>query len=123
MRKNRPQIVGDEIQKIISDIIRNKLKDPRVPVLTSVTEVRMSSDLTHATCYISVFGDDEAKSKCMSAIEHAKGFIRTEMCRQINLRVAPELHFKLDTSLEDAARLSKFIDDTIAEDKRKRGEI
>ena len=120
MRRNRTQIVGDEMQKVISDIIQNKVKDPRIPMLTSVTGVKMSPDLAYATVYISVYGDDEAKKGCMDALKHAKGFIRTEMCKRINLRVAPELTFSLDTSLEDAARMEAFITKMLEEDRRKR---
>lgn len=105
------------MQKVISDIIMNKLRDPRIPILTSVTEVKMSSDLTHATVYISVFGDKEVCDNAMKAIEHAKGFIRTETVKQIKLRLAPELHFKLDTMLEEATRMDKLIDETIKKDE------
>lgn len=122
MRRNRAQIVGDEMQKVLSDIILNKVKDPRIPLLTSVTGVKMSSDLTHANVDISVFGDERSKTECLAAIEHAKGFIRVEMCKKINLRVAPELHFALDNTLEEAARMDALIDSTIARDKELRKE-
>ena len=120
MKRRRPEIVGDELQKIISGIISNKLRDPRVPLMTTVTGVKMSSDLTHATVFVSVYGDDETKKGAMDAIEHAKGFIRREMCKQINLRVAPELHFEADNSLEDAARMNDLIDRTLHEDAVRR---
>lgn len=120
MRRNRAQIVGDEMQKVLSNIINNDVKDPRIPLLTSIVEVRMSSDLTHATCYVSVFGDEHAKSEALRAIIHASSFIRREMCKYINLRVAPELHFVLDNTLEDAAKLYSLIDKTVDDDKKRR---
>lgn len=117
MRSRRPEIVGDEIQKIISGIISGKLNDPRVPLMTTVTAVKMSKDLSHATVLISVFGDERTKKEAMDAIEHAKGFIRYETVQQINLRVAPELHFKLDNTLDEAERMDALIKKTIAEDE------
>lgn len=117
MRSRRPEIVGDEIQKIISGIISGKLNDPRVPLMTTVTAVKMSKDLSHATVFISVFGDERTKKETMDAIEHAKGFIRYETVQQINLRVAPELHFKLDNTLDEAERMDALIKKTIAEDE------
>lgn len=120
MKRRRPEIVGDELQKIISNIISNKLRDPRVPLMTSVTGVKMSSDLTHATVFVSVYGDDDTKKGAMDAIEHAKGFIRYEAVQQINLRVAPELHFKLDTTLDEAKRMEALIAKTIEDDERRR---
>ena len=120
MRRNRAQIVGDEMQKVLSNIINNDVKDPRIPLLTSIVEVKMSSDLTHATCYVSVFGDARAKDEALAAIKHASGFIRREMCKYINLRVAPELHFVLDNTLEEASKLYQLIDKTVGEDEKKR---
>ena len=120
MKRNRAQIVGDEMQKVLSNIINNDVKDPRIPLLTSIVEVKMSSDLTHATCYVSVFGDDRAKDEALAAIKHASGFIRREMCKYINLRVAPELHFVLDNTLEEASKLYQLIDKTVGEDEKKR---
>jgi len=117
MRSRRPEIVGDEIQKIISNIISCKINDPRVPLMTTVTAVKMSKDLSHATVFISVFGDERTKKEAMDAIEHAKGFIRYETVQQINLRVAPELHFKLDNTLDEAERMDALIKKTIEEDE------
>ena len=120
MKNRRPEIVGDEIQKIISTIISTKLKDPRVPLLTSVTSVKMSRDLSHATVFISVYGDEKTQKEAMEAIEHAKGFIRYETVQEINLRVAPELSFKLDNTLNNALRMEALIDKTIKEDDGRR---
>ncbi len=120
MKSRRPEIVGDEIQKIISTIISTKLKDPRVPLLTSVTSVKMSRDLSHATVFISVYGDEKAQKEAMEAIEHAKGFIRYETVQEINLRIAPELSFKLDNTLNNALRMEALIDKTIKEDEARR---
>lgn len=120
MKNRRPEIVGDEIQKIISTIISTKLKDPRVPLLTSVTAVKMSRDLSHATVFISVYGDEKTQKEAMEAIEHAKGFIRYETVQEINLRVAPELSFKLDNTLNNAMRMEALIDQTIKEDEARR---
>ncbi len=119
MRKNRSDLVADELRKIISDCILNKLKDPRIPLLTSVTEVKVSSDLSHATCFISIYGDDNVKAEAMRAINHASGFIRREVAGNMRLRITPELHFKQDNSLEEAAAIGKRIDEVIAEDERR----
>lgn len=122
MKRRRPEIVGDEIQKVISTIIATRLKDPRVPFMTSVTGVKMSSDLSHATVFISVYGDEKTKKDAMDALEHAKGFIRYETVQEVKLRVAPELHFKMDNTLDEAARMDALIEKTIAEDERRRAE-
>ncbi len=123
MRRNRAEIVGDEMRKVMQDIISNELKDPRVPMLTSVTQVKMTRDLSHATVFVSVFGTDHDKKEALDAIEGATGFIRFQMCKRINLRLAPELHFKLDNTLDEAMRMDALIDKALADDKAKREEL
>ncbi|MBQ0012436.1 MAG: 30S ribosome-binding factor RbfA [Clostridiales bacterium] len=121
MRQNRAARVGDEIQKIISQLLLTEIKDPRVPMMTSVLEVRMSSDLTHANVYLSVYGSEKEKQDCMAAMERASGFIRTQVAKRIKLRVAPELHFKLDESIQKGMELMDLIDRTMKEDRARGG--
>ena len=117
MRQNRAARVGDEIQKVISQLLLTEVKDPRIPVMTSVLEVRMSSDLTHANVFLSVYGSQKEKTECMAAMERASGFIRSQVAKRVKLRVAPELHFKLDESIEKSMDLMNLIDRTIKEDE------
>ena len=121
MRQNRAARVGDEIQKVISQLLLTEVKDPRIPMMTSVMEVRMSSDLTHATVFLSVYGSQQEKRECMEAVNRASGFIRSQIAKRINLRVAPELHFKLDESIEKGMDLMNLIDRTIKEDQERAG--
>jgi len=119
MRQNRAARVGDEMQKVISQLLLTEVKDPGIPVMTSVMEVRMSSDLTHANVFLSVYGTQQEKQECMKALERASGFIRHEVAQRIKLRVAPELHFKLDESIEKGMELMDLIDRTIKEDEKR----
>ena len=121
MRQNRAARVGDEIQKVISQLLLTEDKDPRIPMMTSVMEVRMSSDLTHATVFLSVYGSQQEKRECMEAVNRASGFIRSQIAKRIKLRVAPELHFKLDESIEKGMDLMNLIDRTIKEDQERAG--
>ncbi|NLW12678.1 MAG: 30S ribosome-binding factor RbfA [Clostridiaceae bacterium] len=109
----RSDRVGDEIRKAVADLIQNEIKDPRMPSMVSVLEVRASRDLSHAHIYISVLGTDEDKKNCEAALRSASGFIRREIVARIRLRVAPELHFIIDDSIERGIRMTKLIDDTI----------
>ena len=114
--------MGDEIQKVISQLLLTEVKDPRIPMMTSVLEVRMSSDLTHANVFLSVYGSEKEKRECMEAMNRANGFIRSQVAKRIKLRVAPELHFKLDESIEKSMELINLIDKTIKEDEARGGE-
>lgn len=110
----RSDRVGDEIRTVVADIIRTGIKDPRLPDLVSVVEVRASRDLSHAHIYISVFGSDQQKKDCLAALRSASGFIRREITRKVRLRIAPELHFEIDDSIARGIRMSQLIDEAMA---------
>ncbi|KEO82976.1 30S ribosome-binding factor RbfA [Tumebacillus flagellatus] len=110
MAKIRVSRVGEQIKKEIVDIVRTEVKDPRVGFVT-ITGVEASGDLQHATVYVSVLGNDEQRKGSLDALQKATGFIRAEVGRRIRLRRTPELHFKLDTSLDYSTRISEVLRD------------
>ena len=116
---DRASRVGEEIRNNLSDIIRNKLRDPRIPPITSITEVRVSRDLSHANVYVSVYGEEEEKEACLAALKGSAGFARRELSGRMKLRIMPELHFILDESIERGIRISNLIDKTIKEDEER----
>ncbi|HHX36529.1 MAG TPA: 30S ribosome-binding factor RbfA, partial [Clostridiaceae bacterium] len=79
------------------------------PPFTAITEVEMSNDLSVATCYVSVLGSDEQQEKCIQALRNAEGFLKREVTKQIRLRIAPELRFSLDRSVEEGMRMDRLI--------------
>lgn len=101
--------VNEEIRRIVSEIIINGLKDPRVDSLTSVTFVKTTNDLRYTNIYFSVYGDDLKKRETMEGLEKAKGFIRREIGRNLDLRIVPEPIFHLDTQLEEAQKMDELI--------------
>lgn len=101
------------MQKEIADIIRNSIKDPRLPGLVSVTAVRVTKDLRYAKVYISVFGSEQEKQNALQALKHAAGFVRREVGQRIQLRYTPEITFLLDDSIEQGMHISHLIDKTL----------
>ena len=102
--------VADQIQKDIAQLLRLELKDPRVGFVT-VTEVEVSSDLSHAWVYYSVLPDTpEQKERTDQGLSNAKGFLRTRLGKLLGLYSAPELHFVFDDSIAQGAHLSRLID-------------
>ena len=108
--------MGEEIRKIISDLLFKGLKDPRLSAMISITAVEVTSDGSYATVYLSVLGMDPDKEKAaaqqqdtLDALASAKGFIRKEIGRQIKLRHVPELIFKIDKSLEYGRHIDELI--------------
>ena len=120
MRKNSIKNIriNEEVKRELSDIIRNKVKDPRIDMMTSVTSVEVAPDLKTCKVYISVLGDDEKRDKTMEGLLSSKGFIRHELARTVNLRNTPELTFIADESIEYGVRMSKLIDEVAEEDRK-----
>ena len=99
----------EELLKVeISDIIRRELKDPRLGFIT-ITDAEITKDLRHAKIYLSVLGDEKAKEESLAVLQRAAGFIRGEFGRRAFLKVIPELTFKIDTSVEQGARIFELL--------------
>lgn len=111
MNINRINRISEEVRKVVSDLIFNGLKDPRISQMSSVTLVEVTRDLSFANIYISVLGEDKEKEDTIKGLNSAKGFIRKEIGNRIDLRHAPEPKFYLDESIEKAISLSKLIDE------------
>jgi ribosome-binding factor A len=92
----------------ISTILQREMKDPRIGFV-SVTDVELSQDLRHAKVFVSILGDEGAKAKTMTALSSAQGFIRTELGRRIRLRYIPQVHFRLDESIERGVRVQHLL--------------
>lgn len=101
--------VNSEVQREMSQIIREDLKDPRIDPMTSVMSVEVTPDLKYAKIYVSVLGDDEAKEKTMEGLKKSAAYARHQLARRMNLRNTPELTFVLDTSIEYGVMMSKRI--------------
>jgi ribosome-binding factor A len=110
--------INEEVKRELSDIIRNKVKDPRIDMMTSVTSVEVAPDLKTCKVYISVLGDEEKRDKTMEGLLSSKGFIRHELARTVNLRNTPEITFIADESIEYGVKMSKLIDEVAEEDKK-----
>lgn len=105
----RTQQVGDEIQRILGEVIQYEMKDPRVGFAT-VTQVEVSRDLQHARVYISVLGDDTQRDETMAALERGKGFLRRRVAQELRyMRSVPELRFVLDTSLDYSMHIDEVL--------------
>lgn len=104
----RPNRVAEQMKKELSDILSRRLKDPRVGFVT-VTDVEVTGDLQQAKVYITVLGDEGTKQETLTALEKAKGFIRSEIGSRIRLRKTPEIFFEFDESIEYGNRIERLI--------------
>lgn len=108
--------VGEQMKKELGDIITRKLKDPRVGFVT-VTDVEVTGDLSMATVYITVLGDQEQQANTLKGLEKAKGFIRSEIGKRIRLRIVPEITFAMDESIAYGNRIEALLSELKREDQ------
>ncbi len=99
--------------------VRGELKDPRIGAMTSVVRVDTTKDLKYCKVYVSVLGDENQKASVMKGLKNASGFIRHLVAERVNLRLTPELIFKLDESAEYAVRMEQLMAQ-IAKDREER---
>ena len=115
----RSRRIAEQVQRELSDILRLELKDPRVGMIT-LTDVEVTPDQAHARVYFTLLGDTSRIEEAQSGLQHAAGFLRSELARRLKVRVVPQLHFEYDASVERGARVSQLIDAAVAEDARHR---
>jgi len=100
----RARKLADRIQVIVAQMIDTRVKDPRLGFVT-VTDVRVTGDLQHASVFYTVLGDEDARAGSGVALESAKGLIRSEVGKQTGMRLTPSLEFVLDAVPETAAQM------------------
>ena len=113
MRKNsiKNTRVNAEVQRELSNILRDGIKDPRVAPMTSVVTVEVAPDLKTCKAYISVLGDEKAQKDTITGLQSAEGYIRRELAHRVNLRNTPEIRFIVDQSIEYGVNISRKIDE------------
>jgi len=99
--------VGDQILKEIAELLVTKVKDPRVKA-TTLTGIHLSDDLKNARVYYSVMGDEEDIIRTQAGLDSAKGFIKREIGRRMNLRYVPDIIFEHDLSLEKGNKMERL---------------
>ena len=118
---NRFNRVEEEMKKEISNIISNKLKNPDITGLISVTKVKVTTDLKYARIYVSILNAKNTKGT-LRGLKQSAGFVRSDLAKSINLRNTPEIIFELDDSMEYGAKIDSILKDIIKDIKPEKGE-
>lgn len=110
--------VAEEIKKELGHLIAAKVKDPGVRLAT-ITDVDVSPDLKHAKVYVGMFdivNDGEQAEQVLAGLDRAKGFLRHELGKRLQLRILPELRFFEDATERHAQHLTQVIRQAVDED-------
>ena len=120
MRKNsvKNTRVNGEVQKVLAEIIRGELKDPRINPMTTVMAVEVAPDLKSCKAFISVLGDVQSQEDTLKGLNSAMGYIRTQLAKKINLRNTPAITFIMDQSIEYGVNMSRKIDEVMGKTRQ-----
>ena len=121
MRKNSVNNtrVNGEVMRVLAEVIRSEIKDPRINPMTSVVAVEVAPDLKTCKAWISVLGNEESQKDTLAGLKSAEGYIRNQLARKINLRNTPEIRFIIDQSIEYGVNMSRMIDEVNRADDEK----
>lgn len=106
--RSRQRKLADRIQVIVAQTLERGVKDPRLGFVT-ITEVRVTGDLQHASIFYTVLGDDEDRARTAEGLASASGVIRREIGRGITLRLTPTIEFLPDAIPENAGRIEELL--------------
>lgn len=103
----RSDRVGGQLQKVLSDILQKDISDPRLKTAI-ITEIKMTRDLKLARIYFTTSGGGE-KSKVLSGLKSAKGYIKRKLAKQLPLRYMPDLEFYYDESYDYGSHIDRLL--------------
>jgi ribosome-binding factor A len=109
MIPRRHERLQDELRRAVGQILTVDSQDPRLS-LVSVTRVRLSRDLSLAKVYVSHLGNEQSHQEMLAALQGARGFVRSVLAGRVRMKRVPELVFRHDSSLSDAARIHELLD-------------
>ena len=110
MVKQRAEKVGRLLREVLGEMVAGgKLADPRIDPMLSLTHVKVSRDLKHATVFVSHHGEESVTGPATEALNHAAGYLQAELARRVRLRETPKLKFRVDSSVADGFRVLQKI--------------
>jgi ribosome-binding factor A len=106
---HRNERIAEEIRNEVGFMLAGELKDPRLAVPLSVTEVRVTPDMRTVKVYVRLEGQAEERSKALAGLKRASGFVRHELVERLRLRRAPEVYFVPDDSEEYGQHIDELL--------------
>ncbi len=104
----RPERVAELLHREITLVLARDLSDPRLAEVT-VTDCEVSTDLKHATVFVSTLSSGPDRTRALAALRRAAGAIRRLLAPRLGLREVPEIRFRFDDSLERGARVEEIL--------------
>ncbi|WP_343192450.1 30S ribosome-binding factor RbfA [Buchnera aphidicola (Taiwanaphis decaspermi)] len=120
-KKNRIYRISNELQKTITNILYKNINDPKIKVVnTTISDVKLSSDLSQAKIFVSFLYEKKNIKKNINILQKYSKYIRMLLSKYMTLRIIPKLFFIHDDSLIEGCKISNLIKNTIQKDKLKK---
>ncbi|MCU0609018.1 MAG: 30S ribosome-binding factor RbfA [Chitinispirillaceae bacterium] len=103
------QRLREQLRLEIGLVIAQEMRDPRIPPVVTITEVRLAQDNRDATVLVSIYGDETVKGKAVAALTAATAFIQRTVAGRVSMKHFPKLHFKLDKSIEYGQHINDLL--------------
>lgn len=111
--------VAEAVREEVASFLTEGAKDPRIVGFVTVTGVDVTNDLRHARVFVSIMGSDEERRTTLEGLASLAPHLRSRVARAIRLRTAPEIEFRLDRTVERAARIESLLSDLHREEEGK----
>ena len=108
MAGERQARLGDRIRVVLAERLEKGLRDPRLGFVT-ITDVRVTGDLQHASVFYTVLGSDEEREASAQALKSATGMLRSELGKHLNVRLTPSLEFISDALPDTAGHIADLL--------------
>ncbi len=105
---NRIDRANSEIQRVLSEIIRTKMNDPRLNKIVSITEVSVSPDFKYCKAKVSVLDVNDI-SNVTKVLQKSEGFIKRELAKMVDMPQVPKINFVVDKSTQSAIRVEEIL--------------
>jgi ribosome-binding factor A len=116
-RFKRTDRINELLREEISVLVRDEVRDPRVGLVT-ITAVQTSPELDHAKVYVRMLGSEEEQEAALEGLHSAATFVRTQLSKRLRMRRVPELHFRYDRMLDQAARIEQLLREALPDEER-----
>jgi ribosome-binding factor A len=111
------QRLSEQLRQEIGNVISLEMRDPRIPRVLTITQVKLAQDTRNATVFVSVYGDDKSKEDAFAALNAGAPYIQRLVAGRITVKHFPRLYFKPDDSIEYTSHMNelfKEIQDDVA---------
>lgn len=118
----RTERVADYLHQELARLLQREVRDPRIG-MASVNAVEVSRDLAHATVFVTFMGSNSAEeaATALEVLNHAAGFLRSQIAHDARMRTVPRLRFVYDAGVVRGRLISDLIERAIADDRRHAG--